>query len=94
MAITARTIDSATRVPFFKKTKNGGLVDLHFDLVTIDGQTFYQPVWPGRRTEDGTTQSGILSPPIILDRLLEMPIPARQESAQTQQYGAWFYGGR
>lgn len=93
MAINRKTLDAARHTMVFRQTTDGGLIDLHFDLVNLDGQTFYQPVWPGRMLEDGTRQRGVFTAPLILDQNRELPFAASPSEALGKgQFATWFYG--
>lgn len=93
MTVNAANLDKARHTMVFRKTKEGGLVDLHYDIVSIDGDTFYQPVWPGRRLENGAVQKGIFTAPLIMNSNTELPIPASpKEGTGRGRFGAWYYG--
>ena len=90
MTVNAETLDHCKRVRYYRQNANGALLALGYDLVTIDGEQFYEP-YTELVDESGQTQSGEVSGMVILARSCALPRAPEGEAQDT--YGVWEYHG-
>lgn len=91
--VNSRTLDQMQRITYFVKTSANGLVQLPFELVTIDADfQAYQPLPGTVRDERGKPRRGRVVGSVILDKSLSLP---RAPAGKRQDaYGVWEFRGR
>ena len=72
--INTETLDNRKRVQYFIKTRQGGLQQLPFELVTIDHDfQAYEPIDLTTRDLNHRLRRGQLAGVVILDRNVSLP---------------------
>ena len=90
--INAASIDACKRTQFLLARAGGGFETLGYELVVIDADDqFYELVSGSILNDKGQRRSGVLTPPVVLQR--NGSLPKAPDNAIQEEYGVFEYHG-
>jgi hypothetical protein len=86
------SLDLAERTQIYREVRPGVLVELHWDKITIDGVTYFEPgASADALTSSFVRQKGVtVGQEVFTHPAPAVPIPVRPVNGQ---YAVWCYGG-
>ena len=86
MAVTAQALDNAERCRFFRVNQFNVPLTIGFDIVTIDSQQYYEPLYGGGnvRNDKGQSLRGRLTQAVFLKADQALPIPDHHQPVNTR----------